>query len=259
MQLLVTIVDSTLQVSQAAHRVFLTSEVQTAFADSLHELPLVLDANGLPDLLIVNISDEITAYEAAVRIHRCGYRGRVLAFVADLSDPALRHLEGLRQGQCIARPASPDLLDEMLREAVYSDARGEAPRSRIETMDPGTEAFHGIVGRSPKLRELFSRIEKVAGVDANVCICGESGTGKELIAQAIHHASPRQDRPLITLDCTTIPDGLMESHLLGHVKGAFTGAVEQRDGVFSLAHTGTLFIDELWPCSPTGSCPSPRS
>jgi transcriptional regulator with GAF, ATPase, and Fis domain len=78
-----------------------------------------------------------------------------------------------------------------------------------------------------------------------VCVCGESGTGKELIARAVHNASPRRDRPLITMDCTTIPEGLMESHLLGHVKGAFTGAVEQRDGVFSLAHTGTLFIDEL--------------
>src|SRR5262249_5977226 len=95
------------------------------------------------------------------------------------------------------------------------------------------------------MREIFARIDKVAAGDANVCICGESGTGKELIARAIHYASLRRDRPLITLDCTTIPDGLMESHLLGHVKGAFTGAVEQREGVFSLAHTGALFIDEL--------------
>jgi transcriptional regulator with PAS, ATPase and Fis domain len=136
--------------------------------------------------------------------------------------------------------------EQVLRDAALSSgARGESQWLRIAPMAPETEGFHGIVGRSPKLRELFSRIEKVASVDVNVCICGESGTGKELIARAIHHASPRRDRPLITLDCTTIPDGLMESHLLGHVKGAFTGAVEQREGVFSLAHTGTLFIDEL--------------
>jgi DNA-binding NtrC family response regulator len=115
---------------------------------------------------------------------------------------------------------------------------------------PPPAAYHGIIGRSPDMLDIFARIEKVAAGDANVCIHGESGTGKELIARAIHYASPRRDRPLITLDCTTIPDGLMESHLLGHVRGAFTGAVEQREGVFSLAHTGTLFIDELAELSP---------
>ena len=95
------------------------------------------------------------------------------------------------------------------------------------------------------MADIFARIGKAAVGDVNVCIHGESGTGKELIARAIHYASPRRDRPLITLDCTTIPEGLMESHLFGHVKGAFTGAVEHRDGVFALAHTGTLFMDEL--------------
>ena len=100
------------------------------------------------------------------------------------------------------------------------------------------------------MRNIFARIDKVAGGDVNVCIHGESGTGKELIARAIHYASPRRDRPLITLDCTTIPEGLMESHLFGHVKGAFTGATEHREGVFALAHTGTLFIDELGELSP---------
>ena len=102
-----------------------------------------------------------------------------------------------------------------------------------------------IVGESAPILEIFSRIEKVASRDINVCIYGESGTGKELIARAIHTASPRRDRPFITLDCTAIPEGLMESHLFGHVRGAFTGAVDNREGLFSLAHTGTLFADEI--------------
>jgi transcriptional regulator with PAS, ATPase and Fis domain len=105
--------------------------------------------------------------------------------------------------------------------------------------------YHEIIGKSRQMADIFARIGKAAVGDVNVCIHGESGTGKELIARAIHYASPRRDRPLITLDCTTIPEGLMESHLFGHVKGAFTGAVEHRDGVFALAHTGTLFMDEL--------------
>ena len=110
--------------------------------------------------------------------------------------------------------------------------------------------YHEIIGKSRQMADIFARIGKAAGGDVNVCIHGESGTGKELIARAIHYASPRRDRPLITLDCTTIPEGLMESHLFGHVRGAFTGATEHRDGVFALAHTGSLFMDELGELSP---------
>ena len=105
--------------------------------------------------------------------------------------------------------------------------------------------FHGIVGRSKQMLKIFSMIEKVAAGDSSVCIEGESGTGKELIARAVHFAGPRRDGPLVTLDCVAIPEGLMESHLFGHVKGAFTGATETREGVFSLANHGTLFMDEL--------------
>jgi len=108
-----------------------------------------------------------------------------------------------------------------------------------------TNAHGGIIGQSQQLREVLAKIGKVAGGDANVCIMGESGTGKELIARAIHQSSPRRARPLVTLDCTAIPEGLMESQLFGHCRGSFTGAVEHRNGVFALAHTGTLFIDEI--------------
>jgi DNA-binding NtrC family response regulator len=127
------------------------------------------------------------------------------------------------------------VLDEALRRTVLPATTGRRRGS----------ASHGIVGRSRPMRDIFARISKVATGDVNVCIYGESGTGKELIARAIHHASPRREGPLVTLDCTTVAEGLMESHLFGHVKGAFTGAVDHREGVFSLAHNGSLFIDEI--------------
>jgi len=116
--LLVTVVDPTLVVTQAAHRVLLPSGVPTAFADSFHELPFVLDANGLPDLLIVNVAGEITPYEAAVRLQRRRYRGRILVLVDDLSDPNVRHLTDLRHAECIRRPSSPGQLDQILHKAV---------------------------------------------------------------------------------------------------------------------------------------------
>ena len=110
--------------------------------------------------------------------------------------------------------------------------------------------FHGLVGRSKQILDVFARIEKAAAGDANVCIYGESGTGKELIARAIHAISDRRNGPLITFDCAAVPEGLAESQLFGHVRGAFTGAIENREGVFSQADNGTLFIDELCELSP---------
>jgi DNA-binding NtrC family response regulator len=241
--MLVTVADETLLIARAVNQALQPIGVKTAFAGSLQELPLVFDANGLPDLLVINVTGETTGFEVAARIQRSGYRGRVLALVEDLADPGVRHLAELRQAECVVRPSSANLVDEIRRLALSHATAQAAPPP--PTFVPTLPAFHGIVGRSAKLQEIFSRIDKVASGDVNVCISGESGTGKELVARAIHYASPRRDRPLITLDCTTIPEGLMESHLLGHVRGAFTGAVDHREGVFSLAHTGTLFIDEL--------------
>ena len=146
------------------------------------------------------------------------------------------------------RHARALILDETLEITARLGPRLMA--RRCET-PPGpaqgvpANAYRGIIGQSPQLREVLAKIDKVAAGDANVCLMGESGTGKELVACAIHHASPRRDRPLVTLDCTAVPEGLMESHLFGHRRGSFTGAVEHRNGVFALADTGTLFIDEI--------------
>ena len=102
-----------------------------------------------------------------------------------------------------------------------------------------------IVGNSPAVAKLIKQIEMVAPTSANVLISGESGTGKELIARAIHAGSTRSDRPLIRVNCAAIPRDLFESEFFGHVKGAFTGAVQDRPGRFELAHGGTLFLDEV--------------
>jgi transcriptional regulator with PAS, ATPase and Fis domain len=111
--------------------------------------------------------------------------------------------------------------------------------------NPRDAAFGHLIGVSHAMRAVLEAAERAAQTDANVYIYGENGTGKELIARAIHHGGIRRGRPLITLDCTAIPDGLMESQLFGHVRGAFTGAVDAQDGVFAIADGGTLFIDEI--------------
>ncbi len=105
--------------------------------------------------------------------------------------------------------------------------------------------IRNIIGNSDRMQEVFESIHKVAPSKANVLLRGESGTGKELLAKAIHYMSPRAEGPFIKLNCASIPEGLLESELFGHEKGAFTGAMVSRKGRFELANGGTLFLDEI--------------
>jgi formate hydrogenlyase transcriptional activator len=105
--------------------------------------------------------------------------------------------------------------------------------------------FEEIVGNSPALLAVLRAVEQVAPTNSTVLICGETGTGKELIARAIHNRSPRKDRALVSVNCSAISAGLVESELFGHLKGAFTGAIERRIGRFELANGGTIFLDEI--------------
>jgi len=105
--------------------------------------------------------------------------------------------------------------------------------------------FNNIIGKSKKMQEIFSLIEKVAPGNSTVIIYGGSGTGKELVAKAIHYHSPRADKPFLPFNCGAIPETLVESELFGHTKGAFTGAIQAKRGLFEEANGGTLFLDEI--------------
>ena len=111
--------------------------------------------------------------------------------------------------------------------------------------------FGELVGESLAMREVFAVLERVAGSDATLLVEGETGTGKELVARAIHDASPRRRGPFIAVDCGALPEGLLESELFGHVRGAFTGAANARAGMIARADGGTLFLDELGRIPPT--------
>ena len=106
-------------------------------------------------------------------------------------------------------------------------------------------SFGGLIGESIAMRQVFGVLERVAPTNATVVLEGETGTGKEVAAEAIHAASPRHEGPFVAVDCGAIPESLIESELFGHVRGAFTGAVSDRQGVFEMAHGGTLFLDEI--------------
>ncbi len=144
----------------------------------------------------------------------------------------------------LAKPFSNDELIITINKAVqhYSLIRENIRLRKAALTRTG---FSGMVGKNPRMAQVYELIEKVAPTPSSVLITGESGTGKELVAKAIHANSPRQDKAFITVNCAALAENLLESELFGHEKGAFTGAVAMRKGRFELADGGTLFLDEI--------------
>jgi DNA-binding NtrC family response regulator len=144
----------------------------------------------------------------------------------------------------ITKPVNPDELILLIKRAVESVQKDK----EIDTLRRRLDQKFGldqIVGQSKQMKDVFAKIQRAAAVESTVLILGENGTGKELVAQALHHNSPRKKGPFVAVNCAAVPATLVESELFGHVKGAFTGAMDRRIGRFEQADGGTLFIDEI--------------
>ncbi len=138
---------------------------------------------------------------------------------------------------------------EAVREAVYRVLEHRRLAERFRRHAPPRH-FHGLIGESEAMQALFHDAARLASRDAPLLVLGESGTGKELLARAVHAESPRADGPFVAINCASIPAELMESEFFGHVKGAFTGASDHRQGLFQAARGGSLFLDEIGEMSP---------
>ena len=142
----------------------------------------------------------------------------------------------------LPKPFTPDELLQRVRGAL--DHRAESRAKPVPTHGPT------MIGESPAMAQVWELVAKVAPTDATVLLLGETGTGKDLVAQAIHAASHRRDKPFVSMDCSALAPGLLESELFGHVKGSFTSAAASKPGLFEIAHRGTLFLDEAADISP---------
>jgi two-component system response regulator AtoC len=153
-----------------------------------------------------------------------------------------------------------------MEERIYDDAnkwdeygnhdelggrRLSEERFRFRDDPPKNHRIENVVGVSARMLEVYTLVARVAPTKSTVLVQGETGTGKELIARAIHQNSPRAERPFVAIDCSALAESLLESELFGHVKGAFTGAVTDKQGLFSAAHGGTCFLDEAGEISPS--------
>lgn len=204
----------------------------------------IADAEG-PDLVIMDIAmPEMDGLEALEKLMALPDPPLVIMVTAHGSEKIA--VDAMKKGayDYIAKPYEVDELRMVARNALEKISLERENRRLAEELKK-REAYGEIVGTSDVMREVFDRITKVYQTDVAVLIEGESGTGKELVAKAIHNCSTRSDKPFVAINCGGIPENLLESELFGHVKGAFTGAISHKDGLFKVASGGSLFLDEI--------------
>ena len=204
------------------------------------------------DILLVDIKmPGMDGLEVQRRVKRADPAAIVIIITAYATvDTAV---QALKEGayDYITKPIDPDDLASVIGKAAERQQlvrENEELKQTLESVSGASMAE--IIGESPSMKKVREMINTVAETDATVLVTGESGTGKELVARAIHRASTRRHMPLVTVNCAGLPEGLVESELFGHEKGAFTGASYRRKGKFELADGGTLFLDEIGDISP---------
>src|SRR5882724_10225354 len=155
-------------------------------------------------------------------------------------------VEAIKSGayDYLTKPIHQDELVLLIRRGVETQQKDKEIDSLRRRLDQKF-GLDNIIGQSKQMKDVYAKIQRAAPVDSTVLVLGESGTGKELVAQALHHNSPRKKGPFVAVNCAAVPATLVESELFGHVRGAFTGATDRRVGRFEQADEGTLFIDEI--------------
>jgi two-component system nitrogen regulation response regulator GlnG len=199
-----------------------------------------------PDVVILDVRlPDLTGIEAFDEIRRIDPRLPVIIITAfSTADTAI---EAMKRGafEYLLKPVDFHQLRQLVNKAIELSRLRHVPAVFDDGELPDDERVDRIVGHTPEMQELYKAIGRVAPLDVPVLMQGESGTGKELVARAIYQHSPRSQGPFLAINCAAMPEGLLESELFGHEKGAFTGADRRRIGIFEQADKGTLFLDEI--------------
>lgn len=202
------------------------------------------------DIVLMDVSmpgmGGLTALEEMIKLDPEAVVLMVTAFAT--FDTAISAWEKGAEG-VIRKPFQNEQILNLVAKGIRKRKKEEERQSLRQAMTRSVSR-DAIVGRSDKMEDIFRLVERVAPARSTVLITGESGTGKELVAKAIHEASPRADKPFVVVNCSNIPSELLESELFGHTKGAFTGAVAAKKGLFEVADTGSIFLDEIGDLRP---------
>jgi len=201
-------------------------------------------AREAPDAILLDLQlPDGTGFDLMRRLRAEGVEAAIIVVTANGSVGTA--VEAMREGATdfLVKPYAKARLTVTLGNALK--ARELARELAVARAEIAPDRYHGFIGASPAMRAVYRTIESVAASRATVFLTGESGTGKELAAEAVHKASPRRTAPFVPLNCAAIPKDLLESEIFGHVKGAFTGATDNRAGAAKQADGGTLFLDEI--------------
>ncbi len=212
---------------------------------------LKLAQNESPDLILLDVRlPDMSGLEVLDQLKKNGDARAVIMITADPQLDDVKAALKLGAYDFVGKPLDFDELHVAIKNSLETTKL----RSEVQTLRADVRrraGYHQVVGTSPKMTELMSFVRKVASSEATtILIQGESGTGKDLIAKAIHYESTRQERPFVAINCSAIPEQLMEAELFGHEKGAFTDAKQMKKGLFEAADGGTLFLDEIGELSP---------
>ncbi|HXC62040.1 MAG TPA: sigma-54 dependent transcriptional regulator, partial [Nitrospiria bacterium] len=203
-----------------------------------------------PHLLLLDISmPSLNGLEVLRKIRESDTSSPVIMLTA--SNMVKTAVQAMKMGATdyLTKPFDIEELKLVIQKTIANrELESEVKLLRSEVQK--RYSFNNIIGKSRVMQEIYNRIEQVADTKSTVLITGESGTGKELVARALHYRSVRRHKPFIAINCAAIPEGLIESELFGHERGAFTDASSRRIGQFELAHEGTLFLDEISDLSP---------
>ena len=204
-----------------------------------------------PDLVLLDVRlPDIGGLEVLDQLKKNGDARAVIMITADPQLDDVKAALKLGAYDFVGKPIDFDELNVTVKNALETTRLRSEVQSLRGEMRRRT-GYHEVVGSSPKMTELMSFVRKVAASEATtILIQGESGTGKDLIAKAIHYESSRADRPFVAINCSAIPETLMEAELFGHEKGAFTDAKQMKKGLFEMADGGSLFLDEIGELSP---------
>jgi two-component system response regulator AtoC len=212
---------------------------------------LKLAQHESPDLVLLDVRmPDLTGIEVLDQLKKSGDARAVIMITADPQLDDVKAALKLGAYDFVGKPVDFDELHVTIKNALEATSlRTQVQTLRVEVR--GGAGYSNVVSVSPKMIELMNFVRKVAASEATtILIQGESGTGKDLIAKAIHYESSRQEKPFVAINCSAIPETLMEAELFGHEKGAFTDAKQMKKGLFEAADGGTLFLDEIGELSP---------
>jgi DNA-binding NtrC family response regulator len=241
----ILIVDDEINICIICQKILSKMDCEVSIAQNGHDALTLIEAETF-DVVVTDLKmSSLGGMEVLRRIKENKPDIRVIVMTGYASVSSAVEVMKIGAFDYLPKPFTPHELRAVVLQAI-SDSMISRQNHRLKNSEEAARPVaHQLIGSSLQIQKVVSMIRKVAPTDATVLVCGESGTGKELVARAVHANSNRKDGVFFAVDCGTLSGNLLASELFGHVKGAFTGAHQEKSGIFRLAHLGTVFLDEI--------------